>query len=116
MDQIHFRRHGDVNFHEITQTEFEKFNGKEVKHNGSYIVARGEATNSTHILAVENPTDMLIKEDGETRMVALLKSATITHTHDHEVISTPSTPTYYKQVQEREQDHYSNSVTRKVVD
>lgn len=111
-----FRRHGDVNFHSITQEEFEKIQGKIVKHDGSYIVARGEATGSTHVISVDNAKDMIIKEteNGE-RYVALLKEAIITHTHDHETI-TFAPNTYYKQVQEREVDHFAKSIIRKVID
>lgn len=112
-----FRRHGDVNFHSISKKDFEKATGKIVDHDGSYIVARGEATGSTHVITVKNPSDMIIKEtDNGERYIALLKEAIITHTHDHETITTPSEPTYYIQVQEREVDHFANSITRRVVD
>jgi len=111
-----FRRHGDVNLHPITKEQFDAFTVLPVKHNGSYIIARGEATGSTHNVTVKNPADMIVKEDGETRMIALLRSATITHTHDHETLTTPDTETYYIQIPEREVDHFANSVTRRVVD
>lgn len=111
-----FRRHGDVNFHEISKADFEKASGKTVEHTGSYIVARGEATNSTHVIAVKDPSKMIIKEteNGE-RYIALLQEAIITHTHDHEPV-TFAPNTYYKQVQEREVDHFAKSVVRKVID
>ncbi len=109
------RRHGDVNLHPITKEQFEKFQGKIKKHNGSYVIAEGEATGSTHDITVENPLDMIVKEDGETRMIALIKSAKISHTHDHETITTPETPTYYIQVPEREVDNFQK-VTRQVID
>jgi len=113
---IQFRRHGDVNFHPITQEEFEKAQGKICKHDGSYIVARGEATGSTHVVSVKNVKDMIIKEtENGDRYIALLKEAIITHTHDHETITFPPN-TYYKQTQEREIDHFANSIIRKVVD
>lgn len=109
-----FIRHGDLNFHPVTQEEYNKFTGKIVKHTGAYIVGRGEATGSTHNIKVENVSDMEIKEDGEVRMVKLLKEANISHTHDHQTITFQ--PGYYIQVQEREVDHFSKSITRKVID
>ena len=116
MEPINFRRHGDCNFHPISQAEFDKVQGKIIEHDGSYIVARGEATGSTHVVAVKDPTKMIIKElDNGDRYIALLQEAIITHTHDHETI-TFAPNTYYKQVQEREVDHFADSITRKVVD
>lgn len=104
-----FYRHGDVNFHAVTKLE-----GKPVKHDGSYIVARGEATGSTHVISVKDPKDMIIHEteNGE-RYIELLKAALVTHTHDHETITIQ--PGIYKQVQEREMDWFANTV-KKVVD
>lgn len=109
MESMNFRRHGDVNLHPITKEEFEAFQGKEVKHNGHYTIAHGEATGSTHDIHAK----MIIKEDGEDRLIAVLKEGTITHTHDHETITFE--PGYYRQVQEREVDHFSKT-TRKVLD
>ncbi len=109
-----FRRHGDVNLHPATQEEYEKFTGKVVKHTGNYIVARGEATGSTHNVKVGKATDMEIKEDGEIRMVKLLKEAQITHTHDHAPLIIA--PGYYIQIQERELDWFNKGISRKVID
>lgn len=110
-----FRRHGDVNFFPITKEKFEKVNGKIVKHNGSYIVARGEATGSTHNVTVKDPKDMIIKEteNGE-RYIALFQEALISHTHDHKTLEMPVT--YYQQVQEREIDNFGQFTVRQVVD
>lgn len=113
-DKILFRRHGDVNLFPITQEEYEKANGKIMEHKGKYIIARGEATNSTHQVCVEDKNDLEIKEDGEVRFVKVLKSALVTHTHNHETIKLE--PGFYRQVQERELDHFADSVQRKVVD
>lgn len=109
-----FLRHGDLNFHPISEKEYQKFLGKTIKHSGAYIVGRGEATGSTHNIAVQDIADMEIKEDGEVRMVKLLKEAQISHTHDHQTITFQ--PGYYIQVQERECDHFSKSVVRKIID
>jgi hypothetical protein len=114
MKNILFRRHGDVSLSPITKEEFEKSKGEIKKHDGAYIVARGEATGSTYIITVQNPQDFIVKEEGEDRMIALLKEAVITHTHDHEPIVIE--PGYYRQIQEREVDHFANSIIKKVID
>lgn len=100
-----------MNLHPISKAEFEAFQGKQIEHKGNYTIAHGEATGSTH--DVHSPS-MIIKEDGEDRVIAFLKAGTITHTHDHETI-TFQPGTYYKQIQEREVDHFSQT-TRKVID
>lgn len=107
------KRHGDVNFHPITEEEYKKFKGEIQKHDKEYIVARGEATGSTHKLCVDNPINLEVKEDGEVRFVKLLKSALITHTHDHETITID--PGFYVQIPEREIDHFAG-IERKVID
>lgn len=111
METINFRRHGDVSLHPITKEEFEAFQGKLVKHKAKYTIAHGEATGSTHDI---HCSKMIIKEDGEERVIAILKAATITHTHDHEPL-TIQPGTYYRQVPEREVDNFSHT-TRKVRD
>jgi len=105
-----FRRHGDVNLHPVDKTE-----GKLVKHNGQYILAEGEATGSIHLLSVDNPADLEVSVDnfGDT-FYKLMSEGTITHTHDHETIKIP--PGIYKQVPERELDHFADSIQRRVVD
>lgn len=111
MKKILFRRHGDVNFFPISKKEFENFKGKTIEHDGSYTVAHGEATGSTHDVHCH---DMIVKEDGEDRVIAFLKTGKITHSHDHLPLTIPP-KTYYRQVPEREIDHFSKT-TRKVVD
>jgi hypothetical protein len=112
-----FRRHGDVNLFPITRKQFEAIKGKTIKHNGSYVLAKGEATGSKHIITVVDPKTMTIKEDDLKRIYfELLGEATLTHTHDHETIATPSERTYYVQIPEREIDHFADSVERKVID
>ena len=110
LNNIKFIRQGDVNLHPISKEEFEAFQGKQIEHENIYTVARGEATGSTHDL---HCADMIIKEDGEERVIAFLKEARLTHTSDH--LPLEITPGYYRQVPEREVDHFS-STTRKVVD
>ena len=115
--ELGFRRHGDINLHVITKEQYEALGKKAIKHDGSHIIARGEATNSTHILSVKDPQNLEIKEDALGRLLFAIRNeeATITHTHDHEVIKTPK-DIFYVQIQEREVDHFADSVVRKVID
>src|SRR3990167_4720430 len=113
---IQFRRHGDVNLHPITEEEFNAIQGEIIQHDGSFILARGEATGSTHVLTLDRPQDMIIKKDSSGRMYfALNDIGTITHTHDHETLTTPK-KVFYVQVPEREIDHFADSIERRVVD
>ncbi len=107
-------RHGDVNLVEVTDSEFKaaKKRGQIVKHNGKYILARGEATGSVHELSCP---DMELVQDGETLWLRLGNSGTLTHTSDHETLKEIE-PRIYRQLPEREVDHFADSVVRKVVD
>lgn len=103
-------RNGDVNLIPVTKIE-----GEEIKHDGSFILARGEATGSLHKIVIDRPEDLIIKKDTQGRMYFELKSAgKLTHTHDHE--TTTILPGKYVQVNEREMDHFANSIVRKVID
>jgi len=109
-------RHGDVNLHEITEKQFNEIQGKILEHNGSYILARGEATGSVHELSVKEKQNLIIKQDVEGRMYFSLNDiGTITHTSDHETITTPKKKIFFVQVPEREIDHFSGTI-RKVID
>ena len=107
-------RHGDVNLIRVSMAEFEeaKKRGQIVKNNGQCILAKGEATGSIHELSC---SDMEIVQDGDTLWLRLGDSGTLTHTSDHETLKKIA-PDYYRQVPERECDHFSDSVVRKVVD
>ena len=105
-----FYRHGDVNFVKV-----EKAEGEVIKHDGSYVVARGEATGSEHRLAVKDPEDLIIKKDLQGNYYfELFSEGRITHTHDHEPLVIPIGT--YKQIAEREIDWFAGGVTRKVQD
>ena len=104
-----FVRHGDVNLHEVKELK-----GKKLDVKGKYILARGEATGSVHEISVKNPENLEMYEHEGTIYLKVMEPAEITHTHDHETIILQ--PGIYKQVPEREVDHFSESVTRKVVD
>ena len=110
MKTIKFRRNGDVNLHEVKEIR-----GEIIKHNGSFVLAEGEATGSKHFITVKNPDDLIIKKDEQGNMYfELLSEGALTHTHDHE--PTVIWPGKYKQVQEREIDWFEKGITKKVVD
>jgi len=109
-------RHGDVNLIPISEEQFKKVKGKVIEHNGSYILARGEATGSKHMITTEKKQKMkLILGDDNNLYFALTSEAKLTHTYDHEILTTPKVG-FYIQVAERELDHFANSVVRKVQD
>lgn len=107
---MNFYRHGDVNLFEV-----DEIFGEIVKHDGKYILARGEATGSVHELSVEKIANLLIKKDKNGYMqFELLEDGKLIHTHDHEILTIKIGK--YVQIPERELDHFSNSVARNVVD
>jgi hypothetical protein len=109
-------RHGDVNLIPISEEQFNKVKGKVIEHNGSYVLARGEATGSAHTITTEKKQEMkLVLGNDNNLYLALTSEAKITHTHDHEILTTPKVG-FYIQVAERELDHFANSVVRRVQD
>jgi hypothetical protein len=101
-------RHGDINLHPVKTTE-----GEVVKHNGSFVVALGETTGHAHRLTVKNPNDLVIKKDAHGYFFELFSEGELTH-EEHKTIKVA--PGKYRQVQEREVDHFAGSITRRVVD
>jgi hypothetical protein len=106
-------RHGDVNLHLVTKIPE---TAKEVKQNGSYVLAEGEATGSKHVLSVSKSDELKVYRDQESgnTFITLGKVGTLTHTHDHETLEVPVGT--YIQIPEREIDHFGESVERKVID
>lgn len=101
-------RHGDVNLFPVTQIK-----GKEIRHNGSFTLAKGEATGSKHVITCDDLRVYREIESGDT-YISLGKVGVLTHTHDHETLEVPAGT--YIQVPEREVDHFAESVVRKVID
>lgn len=101
-------RHGDVNLHEVSEIK------GTLKAKGKYILARGEATGSVHEISTVNPDNLEIYEHEGTIFVKVSAPAELTHTSDHETLTIE--PGIYKQVPEREVDHFADSITRQVVD
>lgn len=114
MKKILFRRNGDINLIPVKKSDIPQ-DAKIVKHNGSFIMARGEATGSLHTITVERPQDLIIKEDAQgRRYFEVLAEGKLAHTSDHE--TTVILPDVYVQVPEREVDHFSESIVRRVID
>lgn len=102
-------RHGDINLHLADEIK-----GTEIKHNGTFILGLGETTGHRHILTVEKPQDLIIKQDiNGDYYFELLAEGTVTH-EEHRTLKVPAG--IYKKFQEEEVDHFAQSVTRKVVD
>lgn len=106
-----YLRHGDVNLHPISEIPATA----KLIAKGKYILARGEATGSIHVIETEREDDLEIYQDTDgTIYVRNLAQAKISHTSDHEtLVAEPDTRI---QVPEREADHFGDSVIQKVVD
>lgn len=105
-------RSGDVNLRPIKKLPE---NLKEIKHNGEYITARGEATGSVHKLVAKRVSDMKLMTDEKGNVyLEVFNPITHSHTHDHQTITVM--PGIYKQVAEREKDWFLDGIERKVVD
>jgi len=95
--------------------------GKNIKHNGSYVFGVGEASNHNHVIMVKNKQDLIITEapDGGVYF-NLLSDGELSHvigdsvrTADHKTI--PIKKGFYVHIVEREQDIFLG-VVRKVID
>ena len=113
MKNITFRRHGDLNFHEISKEEYNATKGEVIKHNGSFVLQEGETTGHRHVITVPDITNMEIKKLPDGSWALHAKGATLTH-EDHKTVEIA--PVYYRQNREREVDHFNLSVERKVID
>ena len=100
-------RHGDVSFHPITKKE-----GKLIKHDGSFILALGEATGHHHKIAVMDVADMEIRETAAGFILVLKSEGTLTH-QEHGTLKIGAGT--YRIGKEREYDWFSMA-TRRVID
>ena len=102
-------RSGDINLHNVEKTK-----GKIIEHNGSFVLGLGETTGHKHILTVEKPQDLIIKQDNNGNYYfELLAEGKLTHEEHKTLIVKPG---IYKKFQEEEVDNFANFVTRKVID
>lgn len=113
MNNIHFRRHGDINLYPITKKEYEAIQGELIKSNGKFVVQEGETTGHKHVLTID-PSKMEIKKmPNGLHVFCFTEEGVLTH-EDHKKIKVA--PVYYKEVREREADHFADSIIRQVID
>ena len=104
-----FYRHGDLNIYPL-----ERLEGKEIKHEGRFVLQEGETTGHKHVISVPRLEDMEMRKMKDGSICFTLKSeGTLTH-EEHKTLVVP--PGTYRIMQEREVDHFSESIIRKVQD
>lgn len=86
--------------------------GKKIQHDGSFVLALGEATGHHHKITVADPDDLEIRQVEGGYILTLKSEATITH---QEHLPIKLSPGKYRTGHEREKDWFQ-MVTRKVVD
>ncbi len=103
-----FKHQGDVPFYDV-----QKVKGKKLKHNGSFVLALGETTGHKHVITVERPDQMEVRqlENGQYILV-LTAPGTVTHEEHHPITIDPGT---YRVGREREKDWFSLAI-RQVID
>lgn len=103
-----FKHQGDIPLYPFTG----KVSGKKLTHDGSFILAYGEATGHNHTISVARPEDLeIVQTDGG--YILTLKSEGVIRHQEHLPIVLP--PGKYRSGHEREKDWFSLS-TRKVID
>lgn len=104
-----FKMQGDVTFNKFDG----ELSGTKQKHNGSFVLALGEKTGHRHLITVDRPDQMEVRDIGNGEFILVLSSAaTITHEEHLPITLDPGT---YRVGKEREFDNFS-LVTRQVVD
>lgn len=99
---------GDISFNKYQG----EISGKKEKHNGSIIIAFGEATGHNHTLTVERPQDLEIVKVADGYIFKLKSEGTITHQEHKPIKLSPGT---YRSGREREFDWFQLA-PRKVID
>lgn len=86
---------------------------KKLKHDGSFTLALGEKTGHRHVITVERPEQMEVRqlENGQ-HVLVLTAPGTITHQEHHMIVLEPGT---YRVGREREHDWFQDA-TRQVID
>ena len=103
-----FKHQGDVVFIPVAKMPV----GKEIKHNGSDVLALGETTGHKHVIMVALPDQMFITVLDGNKFITLLAPGTVTH-EEHKTITLD--PGIYRIGQEREKDWFALTV-HKVID
>ena len=101
-------RHGDIPLHPYAG----EVKGKEIKHNGSFVVAEGETTGHMHVVKVAEPQFMRVVQNDRGTFLIFEKEATISHQEHKTITIQPGT---YRVGKERTKDWFTLT-TRKVQD
>ena len=105
-----FLRHGDVGLYRISKKEYDKLQGKLIIGQKRFSIKEGEATGHNHVITAD---EMELKLMPDMTYALKIGDAVITH-EDHKQLDIPGG--YYRQIDERELDHFAESVERKVID
>lgn len=100
-------RHGDIPLYKIDKPE-----GKKLTHNGSFIIALGEATGHHHQITVVDVNDLEVRETKDGYILVLRSEGELTHQEHGTIRIAPGT---YKVGREREMDWFGLNV-RRVID
>ena|SRR3990167_2655363 len=101
-----FIRQGDISLHPI---EVLPDNLKEVKHNGEYIAALGEATGHSHRILANPPSMKVLKDKAGKIYLSFTEDAEIVH-EEHKKLTIKKG--LYVVEHEREFNYWENSVQR----
>ena len=107
---MHTYRHGDLSFHPLEKAPK---NIKEIKKDGSFVLALGEATGHKHVLTEEKPGSFNVYQDEKDRYVLQVVSPSRINHQEHKTLVIE--PGWYVQEREREMDWFSQAV-KQVVD
>ncbi len=105
---MEFKHQGDIPLYPFMG----EVSGEKVTHNGSFVLALGEATGHHHRIEVLNPHDLEIVKTEGGYILTLKSEATITH---QEHLPIKLAPGVYRSGHEREKDWFSLA-TRRVID
>lgn len=104
-----FKFQGDIPF-----APFEGEVAQNYEHNGSVVLALGEHTGHKHVISVPNVEDMVIhKLQTGGWLIDLRAEGTVKHEQHGQITIAPGK---YRVYQEREVDHFQDSLVRQVID
>lgn len=106
MKTKNFYRHGDIPLYPVQEMK-----GEIINHNGSFVLALGEATGHHHKIVVDRPDQLVIMKDEKGYYLRLLSDGKLTH-EEHKTLVIPKGD--YRVGKEREYDHFAHAIKRVV--